>query len=494
MSKGNVLVCYTDGSALVNPGYAGYGLYGYVLKPSKKPKSVNYPLKDKYKYTTIGILNKDSKEFKAVEKEAFECLGVVEHIGSIDNDLATNNQGEVLGVIAAIKYALLLDDISELHVISDSKYALDGYTKFLNQWRKNGYKTKNGSPIKNLDLWMEIEQLNEKLKEKSIKVKTTWVKGHEDDLGNIVADTYALVGSNYARTQLMDDVEDFQDSVFGGFTNISDFKKELVDRHIFMEYKYAMFHTATPVSKFMGFVSPYKEDLHDALGKRRLNLTYAVACGGIPVDLVSLRRSFSKLKRSFNRTAIINMDGIKRDKVIARIINKIGYEPIVVRFNNDGINEFNTFSKDGVIVTEADFKYTHLLETYAVFDLLESTIVKLDALKKHDKLIDVTDDFYDEETGKCKISSKDRTFDYTDKVLDKGFDLTNKININYGLDTPTYRLLTDIENKVKKVYIYPDISNNKNLITLITIVEYEDIYGDISYVAQTNVVNKYLTK
>lgn len=496
MNDGNVLVCYTDGSAQPNPGYAGYGLYGYLLKPSKRPRSINYHVKGNFKYTSGGFVDQREKEYDNYKDESFECLGMVEHIGSINSDNATNNQGEVMGLITAIRYALSLENVSKLLVISDSKYALTCYSKYLKHWEKNGFKNRNGADIKNLDLWMTLVELNIQLSNRKIKVETKWVKGHKDDVGNIVADMYALVGTNYARNQLTEGVEEFDECILSAFTKPSDFKKELDDRHYFLNYKLGLFHTGVPTFNSQMLISTFQDDgePENVLGKRNLSCAYALAIGSnIPSVFTNLKFNFNSIPRVTQRNAIINLDTIKKDKIVTRLVNKIGFEPLLVKSVVNDLNRHNFFNKDGVIVEELPLRFTHMLEVYEMYNLFDVAHIKLDVLKENDKLIDVTEDFYDE-NSKCRIVYQDKDHDYSKRFQDKGIPITSSIFIRYDRDVPSYQTLTQLEGRNNKVYLYPDITRNKNMITLICIVEYDNPDGTKGYLFQSNLLDKYLVK
>ncbi len=98
----------------------------------------------------------------------------------------TNNRMELMAVIQALES---LTRSSTVKVYTDSKYVLDGMTKWLPNWKKKGWKTAAKKPVKNVDLWQRLDaavQLNE--------VSWQWVKGHSGDEGNDCADRLANRG------------------------------------------------------------------------------------------------------------------------------------------------------------------------------------------------------------------------------------------------------------------------------------------------------------
>ncbi|MEQ1818258.1 MAG: ribonuclease HI [Terricaulis sp.] len=95
----------------------------------------------------------------------------------------TNNRMELMGAISALE-ALKRQTKVTLH--TDSKYVMDGVTKWIHGWKKNGWKTADKKPVKNEDLWKRLDAANA-----SHHVTWKWVKGHSDDVMNNRADELA---------------------------------------------------------------------------------------------------------------------------------------------------------------------------------------------------------------------------------------------------------------------------------------------------------------
>ena len=76
-----------------------------------------------------------------------------------------------------------------VHMYTDSKYVLDGITKWLPGWQRNGWKTASKQPVKNTDLWQRLVAAMA-----THRVQWTWVKGHSGDPGNERADESARLG------------------------------------------------------------------------------------------------------------------------------------------------------------------------------------------------------------------------------------------------------------------------------------------------------------
>lgn len=95
----------------------------------------------------------------------------------------TNNRMELMAVIEGLKALTRPCDVS---LNTDSKYVLQGITEWLANWKKNGWKTAAKKPVKNDDLW---KQLDKEAARHSIEWH--WVKGHSGNHGNEMADMLA---------------------------------------------------------------------------------------------------------------------------------------------------------------------------------------------------------------------------------------------------------------------------------------------------------------
>ena len=93
---------------------------------------------------------------------------------------------------------LITKEYTQFHVIvySDSKYVVDGITKWVKNWKRNGWKLKNGGVVKNQDLWKRIDTLSSSFPD----IQFQWVKGHSIHEGNIKADALANQGMENIST------------------------------------------------------------------------------------------------------------------------------------------------------------------------------------------------------------------------------------------------------------------------------------------------------
>lgn len=133
---------YTDGACKGNPGVGGWG--------------------------ALLIAGKHEKELFGGEKET------------------TNNRMELMGVIQALG-ALKRPCQIDLH--TDSQYVLKGITEWMDGWKAKGWKTASKAPVKNVDLWQQLDAAC-----RLHQIQWIWVKGHAGDAGNERADELANKG------------------------------------------------------------------------------------------------------------------------------------------------------------------------------------------------------------------------------------------------------------------------------------------------------------
>ena len=135
---------YTDGSCLENPGNGGWA----------------------------AIIIDDGKK--------------TEIKGNIKN--TTNNQMELLAPIQALKK---IPKGSKVQIFTDSKYVKSGITEWIHNWKKNGWKTANKQPVKNKELWTDLDLLTNEF-----EISWNWVKAHSTDKLNNEVDLIARETAN----------------------------------------------------------------------------------------------------------------------------------------------------------------------------------------------------------------------------------------------------------------------------------------------------------
>lgn len=123
--------------------------------------------------------------------------GAVLRFGDKEKDISggeaqtTNNRMEMMAAVEALN-ALTKPCRVTLH--TDSKYVMDGITKWVFGWQKNGWKTADRKPVKNAELWQELLKATARH-----QVTWRWVKGHAGHRENERADALACAAAETFR-------------------------------------------------------------------------------------------------------------------------------------------------------------------------------------------------------------------------------------------------------------------------------------------------------
>ncbi len=95
----------------------------------------------------------------------------------------TNNRMEITAAIEGLK---LLKEPCDVEVVTDSEYLKNGITKWIQGWKRNGWRTAAKKPVLNQDLWVELDELT-----RGHTIEWTWTKGHADHPDNNRCDELA---------------------------------------------------------------------------------------------------------------------------------------------------------------------------------------------------------------------------------------------------------------------------------------------------------------
>ena len=111
--------------------------------------------------------------------------------------LTTNNRMELTAVIRALE---ALKRSSHVRLHTDSQYVQQGITVWIHQWKKRGWRTADKKPVKNADLWRELDERATKH-----EIEWIWVRGHSGHDGNERADELANLGCATVDTRSVTD-------------------------------------------------------------------------------------------------------------------------------------------------------------------------------------------------------------------------------------------------------------------------------------------------
>ncbi|GGD23667.1 ribonuclease HI [Sinisalibacter lacisalsi] len=141
------IVAHTDGACSGNPGPGGWG----VLLEAKQGEQI--------------VKTRELKGGEAV---------------------TTNNRMELMAAIMALE---ALARGSAITIVTDSAYVKNGVTSWIHGWKRNGWKTSNKKPVKNVDLWQRLDEAQARH-----EVHWKWIKGHAGHDENERADALAREG------------------------------------------------------------------------------------------------------------------------------------------------------------------------------------------------------------------------------------------------------------------------------------------------------------
>jgi len=118
----------------------------------------------------------------------FDDKSELEIGGSEQN--TTNNRMELTAAIKTLEKLKTYKLKENFKLRTDSKYVIEGYTKWIINWKRNGWKTSSGKSVQNLDLWQKIDQL------RINGLVMEYVKGHSGDKQN---DRVDKIATNYSK-------------------------------------------------------------------------------------------------------------------------------------------------------------------------------------------------------------------------------------------------------------------------------------------------------
>lgn len=98
----------------------------------------------------------------------------------------TNNRMELMAAISALE---ALSRPSRLTIVTDSAYVKNGVTEWIHTWKRKGWRTAGGPPVKNVELWQRLDAAQARH-----QVVWTWIKGHAGHAENERADALARAG------------------------------------------------------------------------------------------------------------------------------------------------------------------------------------------------------------------------------------------------------------------------------------------------------------
>lgn len=303
------LMIHSDGSARPNPGFAGWGIHGYIFEDVVPKKGYGIP---DYVLTANDYMSKTIKAGQpniplVTPLKYIDGYGAVNPSYAADPRGNSNNQGELMGAIEALKIADQHPEVTRVRIWSDSQYVVNGF-KHAQNWSRNNWLKPDGQPPANVGLWKEYMEVYTALKERGVDLAINWCEGHIGIFGNELVDVAAFVGMRRATCGIFEPVIEITDP--------EGYWKYDTERHPFISHRRMYYNTLkdhnVPGEYCLG--EHDKED--DMAGKRQANGAYAYVMLDEPEVVLEAVRDYScNLADGNNTVMIARVDYIYRADV-----------------------------------------------------------------------------------------------------------------------------------------------------------------------------------
>lgn len=436
-------VIYSDGGCRAmepnNPasrGYAGWGMHGYIY--NREAPKVGAGAKK-------GVPSPKGYDLKGSGKGTITVLKYVDAFASIAGE-GTNNIAELTAAMEAIKFATS-EGLSRLCLITDSKYTVQSITEWIGKWKANGWTRADGTPIANRAIIQELDHYISMFKAAGGKLVVEWVRGHNGDLGNTLADRYA----NRAVLSLKEGrkIEVHRVSEAKGYWKAGHERNRMLSL--------ANWYFTT--SKQMDRIAPdgrhiyYMGDIRDSeefFGKRISDATFSIVYLKEPEPVLEdLREHFVKLSKG-TMQGLIASD--LRSIFLADVYDALmehGEDLLVLNRNRQSIEHMDRAKdgdKDGIELGH-EIRPTRLAFTAVnVMETLEGILNDYLSPKESSKIrvTDITDVLYERTEAKNKVTVKlqptvtgsTRSLDVPVTYHMGGSDAQKEVCLTLGQDLP----------------------------------------------------------
>ena len=440
------VVLYTDGGANPNPGYIGWGVHGYLYKtPVLKPILVN-----NHVITNKGYSNNN-------KLLPVEPISYYDFAGS-DLEPGTNNKAEILALYNALLYFKDFS-IGHIEVFTDSSYVVDGINKWCKQWSENNWVKQDGLHLVNCELWKPLYELVNYIKARSINIHISWVKGHNEVMGNVQADSLATIGINRSRARL--------DDIVYNVSEAKNYWKTEIARHPFINFNKLYFNTLQEYNKLGNYylANPSKDE-EVVIGKRLPSTSYSVVRVAEPDPIIELvKHRQIRTTHNFNVISLLRLDrmyestvyrGLKEygDSVLTKDkrnfnLNFTDNKPVTIEVNPVGLSlraiEAFTFL-DGLLddyirhLHNQTQEYTFSVNYHDItahFYSISTKVVKKQEVLVHELLPSIT------------TANLNMTLEVPMVIF--GVERVIKVPYTLGLDIVTRNALKKLEDKKPKI-------------------------------------------
>ncbi len=463
MTIGVVLYCDAGarqtGGKPANPGHVGWGIHGYkyILEEPKKGAGLADQILTNEGYmlkSTFGT-EKDNNAEQVIRDIPLQQITPIKYIdgyGSLPY-ITTNNVGELSAIIEALQFCKERPDITRINILADSKYVVEGSNRYLEIWKNNNWLRQDRQPVANQELWLKIDSLLQELRSKNIPVNIGWVKAHNGEHGNELADKYATVG--IIKAMRNEHTHTFN------VTEADGYWKHNVIKHPFISHKGLIFNTLRDYQiPGQYYLSDSIREL-DLLGKKSTDGAFAFIAISQPDPIIELVRDYqTELANGTDTLILARLDylfSLNNHREIMEFLTYAMYQKEPYRLDLYGLNK-------EPITRELRPAKLAIRAVEALSDMSE----RLDQYLRNDPRYvcsDITDVFFTVETVEKKKEITERykfrpeiivgqtAINATVKYNVNGTEKEKQLSLTMGIDLPSRNSIKNMEEIKPKIHL-----------------------------------------
>ena len=446
------MVMYSDGGCRPfkpHGDVGGWGVHGYIAELVEPKKGLGL---GGIVATEKGYLNKDKintalpteieNTAKAVadvslpdtfmDNRQVNLVAYLDGCGALLQE-PTNNKAELKAFIEAANYALVackhgvtINDLpvkpKSVLILADSKYVVEGFKEYLEQWRRNQWRASTGNQIKNIDYWTLVGEIKDQFLLNNIEITVSHVYGHSGNYGNESADALATNGIILGRKKDLNDFPITLSPVDKYWAN-GDYNRFLCAPNLYFNC-HVVGNDISNDGRHVYYIGDHDKD-NLLAGKPIASNTYGVLYLKNTIPELEMLKVYQDANTPFGRGSLVfgKLDTIFSTKVLTEIRkngNKFIHRDPNIR-NND--LQMGLYPKH-ISLTEEMYPPRM---GFAIMDKLNELEDKLETYLKNRDLIcvtDITDKLFETEVGKktTKVSLR-KEFGVTVKSV--------KVNVQY---------------------------------------------------------------
>ena len=461
------LVAYADGSCNPNPGHAGYGVFGYLYSNSERPKNHKHPFKANLFFTRQGVLrNKDGAPL--------HVHSVLEVIYSVRDPNSSNNYAELQAVLHTLRWLQRNAHVRTALIHTDSNYLVRGYNEYLRGWQERGYRRQDGKEVAHAALWQELYEHQRHFAD---RVKIQWIKAHNGDYGNEMADLFSVVGSTAARVRsTLEPQPCLDEQVLERELTYAQYKDSYAEKDFIYHFKDLFFSSAPQQDSTYCFISTAKDEGN--IGRRSSESIFVANIGYVPEVINRIKAFYRAQPRFYLCTCSIKLSNFD-DRDMLRLMQVVPVE-FMLEPGDPRRRVFTLIKSKAAFLQENVMDYPFIANINRLSSLMED--VQANCYDAH--LYDITSEIVQD--GKLRLGNKDRHVELQEH-LGQELQLTQKLSLSVGYDLPSYLALKRIEGEIKQVKLLLSRPAGNNFYTAFTCIHTAE-----RQICSLNVPDKYL--